>query len=52
MKTFYRYRFSKLLGDFYNAGLSPLVALEQIYNIFQNYHYKKKILDVKKDLEV
>jgi len=50
--TFYRYRFSKLLWDFYNAWLSPLVALDQIANIFQNYHYKKKILDVKKDLEI
>jgi len=50
--TFYRYRFSKLLWDFYNAWLSPLVALDQIANIFQNYHYRKKILDVKKDLEI
>jgi len=52
VKTFYRYRFSKLLWDFYNAWLSPLVALDQIANIFQNYHYKKKIIDVKKDLEI
>jgi type IV pilus assembly protein PilC len=52
IKTFYRYRFSKLLWDFYNAGLSPLVSLDQIANIFQNYHYKKKIIEVKKDLEV
>jgi len=52
MMTFYRYRFSKLLWDFYSAWLSPLVSLNQIANIFQNYHYKKKILDVKKDLEV
>ena len=51
-KTFYRYRFSKLLWDFYESWLSPLVALDQISNIFQNYHYKKKLEDVKKDLEV
>ena len=50
--TYYRYRFSKLLWDFYSAWLSPLVSFDQISNIFQNYHYKKKILDVKKDLEV
>ena len=50
--TYYRYRFSKLLWDFYSAWLSPLVSLDQIANIFQNYHYKKKILDVKKDLEI
>ena len=52
VKTFYRYRFSKLLWDFYNAWISPIDSLDQIYNIFSNYHYKKKILDVKKDLEV
>ncbi len=52
VKTFYRYRFSKLLWDFYESWLSPLIALQQIANIFQNYHYRKKILDVKKDLEV
>ena len=52
IKTFYRYRFSKLLWDFYEAWLSPLVALEQMANIFTNYHYRKKLLDVKKDLEV
>jgi len=52
IKTFYRYRFSKLLWDFYNAWLSPLVSFEQIANIFQNYHYRRKILDVKKDLEI
>ncbi len=51
-KTFYRYRFSKLLWDFYNAWISPLESLNQISNIFSNYHYKKKIIDVKKDLEV
>jgi type IV pilus assembly protein PilC len=50
--TFYRYRFSKLLWDFYLAWLSPLVSFQQIANIFQNYHYRQKILDVKKDLEV
>jgi len=52
IKTFYRYRFSKLLWDFYNAWISPINSLTQISKIFSNYHYKKKILDVKKDLEV
>ncbi len=52
VKTFYRYRFSKLLWDFYAAWLSPLVALDQISRIFQNYYYRKKIEDVKKDLEI
>lgn len=51
VKTFYLYRFSKLLGDFYKAGVSPTVALEQISAIMANYHYKKKVLDIRRDLE-
>lgn len=51
IKTFYLYRFSKLLGDFYNAWVSPTVALEQIAAIMSNYHYKKKVLDIRRDLE-
>ena len=51
VKTFYLYRFSKLLGDFYRAGVSPTTALEQISAIMGNYHYKKKVLDIRRDLE-
>ena len=51
VKTFYLYRFSKLLGDFYKAWVSPTVALEQIAAIMSNYHYKKKVLDIRRDLE-
>lgn len=51
VKTFYLYRFTKLLGDFYKAGVSPTLALEQISAIMSNYHYKKKVLDIRKDLE-
>lgn len=52
VKKFNLYRFSKLLGDFYNAWVSPNVALKQIQWVLWNYHYKKKIGDVKKDIEV
>jgi type IV pilus assembly protein PilC len=50
-RTFYMYRFSKLLSDFYKAWVSPVSALEQMANIFENYYYKKKTLEIKKDLE-
>jgi type IV pilus assembly protein PilC len=51
VKTFYLYRLSKLLADFYKAWVNPVVALEQIAAIFDNYHYRKKMLDVRTDLE-
>lgn len=49
--AFYHYRFSKLLWDFYEAWVSPNDALNQMANIFPNYHYKKKMQDVRKDIE-
>lgn len=51
IKTFYLYRFSKLLADFYKAWVNPVVALEQISAIFSNYLYKKKAMDIRTDLE-
>lgn len=51
VKTFYMYRFSNLLSQFYEAGVSPVVSLKLLGNIFDNFHYKKKMVDVKSDLE-
>ena len=51
VKTFYMYRFSNLLAQFYEAGVSPVVSLKLLGNIFDNFHYKKKMVDVKSDLE-
>lgn len=51
IKTFYLYRFSKLLSDFYKAWVNPVVALEQMSAIFDNYMYKKKAMDIRTDLE-
>lgn len=50
IKTFYMYRFSKLLGDFLHAGVDPIRALEQMAKIFQNFFYYKKAEDIKNDL--
>lgn len=48
--TFYMYRFSKLLWQFYTAGVSPVDSLDMMSEIFLNFHYKKKAIDVKQDL--
>lgn len=52
VRRFNLYRISKLLWDFYNAWVSPTVALIQIADILSNYHYRMKVLDIKKDLEI
>ena len=51
VKTFYLYRFSKLLSDFYRSWVNPVVSLEQMAAIFDNYLYKKKMMDLRTDLE-
>ncbi len=50
IKTFYMYRFSKLLWDFLHAWVNQIDAMEQITNIFDNFFYKKKAADIKNDL--
>lgn len=50
-KTFYMYRFTKLLWQFYKAWLSAPVSLGLMKDIFQNYFYQKKSFAIQKDLE-
>jgi len=45
------YKFTKLLSQFYSAWINPVVSLQLISNIFKNFEYKKKTLEIKKDLE-
>ena len=51
IKWNYQYKFAKQLSQFYSAWMSPVVSLQLIWNIFSNYQYKKKVLEIKKDLE-
>lgn len=50
-KTFYMYRFSRLLGQLYGAGISPVIALQLISNAFVNFFYKKKIIEIRHNLQ-
>jgi type II secretory pathway component PulF len=52
IKTFYMYRFSKLLGDFLHAGVDQITAMNQMTHIFSNFYYKKKAEDIKNDLSI
>ncbi|MEI6426379.1 MAG: type II secretion system F family protein, partial [Candidatus Absconditabacteria bacterium] len=50
-KTFYMYKFSTVLGQLYSGGISPVISLHLISEIFENYHYKKKVLEIESDLK-
>lgn len=51
VKTSYMYKFSSLLSQFYAAWINPVLSLKLISNIFNNFEYKKKTIEIKKDLE-
>ncbi|MDO4713652.1 MAG: type II secretion system F family protein [bacterium] len=51
VKTLYMYKFANLLSQFYEAGVSPVVSMKLLASIFENFHYKQKMIDVKSDLE-
>jgi len=51
IKATYMYKFSRLLSQFYSAGVNPVMSLQLISNIFTNFEYKKKTIEIKKDIE-
>ena len=51
VKWNYQYKFAKQLSQFYSAWMNPVISLQLIWNIFSNYQYKRKVLEIKKDLE-
>ena len=51
VKTYYMYRFSKLLSQLYSAGVSPVISLKLMANIFVNFFYTKKTLEIRKNLQ-
>lgn len=50
-KSFYMYRFCKLLWDFTRAWVPTVKAFSQMKNIFSNYYYKKKTYEILKDMQ-
>lgn len=50
VRTYYMYKFSKVLSQLYGAGVGPILALKLIGNIFTNFFYRKKILEIKENL--
>lgn len=50
VKTFYMYRFSNLLSQLYAGGIGPVASLKLIEDVFANYYYKKKAMEIQNDL--
>ena len=50
VKTYYMYRFSKLLSQLYSAWVSPILSLKLMGNTFTNFFYRKKVIEIKENL--
>lgn len=50
IKLFYMHRFTVLLSQFYAAWVSPVISFNLLANIFNNFQYKKKMVEVKNSI--
>lgn len=51
IKTFYMYKFTRLLGQLLGAGVNPILALKLMGNSFSNFFYKKKAFEIRNNLK-
>ncbi|MDR0369854.1 MAG: hypothetical protein LBH96_05095 [Candidatus Peribacteria bacterium] len=50
VKLFYMSKFTSLLGQFYEAGVSPVVSFKLLANIFDNFTYKRKMIEIRNSI--
>ena len=50
VKLFYMSRFTALLGQFYEAWVSPVVSFKLLASIFDNFHYKRKMVEIRNSI--
>lgn len=51
VKLFYISRFTSLLSQFYEAWLSPVTSFKLLAWIFDNFHYKKKMIEIRNSID-
>ena len=50
VKLFYMSRFTSLLAQFYDAWVSPVVSFKLLASIFDNFHYKRKMVEIRNSI--
>ena len=50
VKLFYMSRFTSLLAQFYEAWVSPVVSFKLLASIFDNFHYKRKMVEIRNSI--
>jgi len=50
VQMYYMSRFAQLLSQFYAAWVSPVVSFKLLANIFDNFHYKRKMVEIRNSI--
>ena len=50
VKQFYMSRFTSLLAQFYEAWVSPVISFKLLASIFDNFHYKRKMVEIRNSI--
>jgi len=50
VRLFYMSRFSSLLAQFYAAWVSPVISFKLLSSIFDNFHYKRKMIEIRNSI--
>ena len=50
VQMYYMSRFAQLLSQFYGAWVSPVVSFKLLANIFDNFHYKRKMVEIRNSI--
>lgn len=50
VRLYYMSKFTSLLAQFYEAWVSPIVAFKLLASIFDNFHYKRKMVEVRNSI--
>jgi len=50
VRLFYMSRFTSLLAQFYEAWVSPVIAFKLLAWIFDNFHYKRKMVEIRNSI--
>ncbi len=50
VRLFYMSRFTSLLAQFYEAWVSPIISFKLLASIFDNFHYKRKMIEIRNSI--
>ena len=50
VRLFYMSRFTSLLAQFYEAWVSPVISFKLLASIFDNFHYKRKMVEIRNSI--